>query len=212
MNELRAQHFEQMCECPSQAPFDAVDITHVFFRTPVRPAGRRFTDGRSATRGVAMSTMTFSGPVTARPVPARPVPARLSRLDAELVSTGRVDTEQVGLSNGTVAQPSRPLRPAPPRPGRRSGRTGGPVGRPGSGVRAPELRRSAGVVAAACAADVHPSAQPRRVHSRVSLTDRGIAVILVAGVMVAVAALTVISATASHVTSDHYLLASLSAR
>lgn len=141
-----------------------------------------------------MSTMTFSGTA------AGSAPALAARVGAE----------RVGLSSGTIAQPARPVRSAPGRPGRRSGRSSAPVGRPGSGVPAPELRRSVAVAAASCVADVRPHAQCRRVRSIVRLTDRGIAVILVAGVMVAIAALTVVSATASHVTSDHYLLASVS--
>ena len=153
-----------------------------------------------------MSTMTFSGTA------ARSASARPSRVGTSGAGTSRVGTERVGLSNGTIAQPSRPVRSAPGRPGRRSGRTSGPVGRAGSGVPAPQLRRSAAVAAASCVADARPSVPRRQPRSSVSLTDRGIAVILVAGVMIAIAALTVVGATASHVTSDRYLLASVSAR
>lgn len=144
------------------------------------------------------------GPVVGAPVVGAPV------VGAPVVGAGQVATVRAVRRESTWV---RRTRPAPARPGRRSGRSIGPVGRPGSGAPAPELRRLPVQTAAACSADTWPRPQRARVRSVMQLTDRGIAVILVAGVMVAIAALTVVSATATRVTSDHYLaFASVSSR
>ncbi|MBA8795410.1 hypothetical protein FHX74_003046 [Friedmanniella endophytica] len=115
----------------------------------------------------------------------------------------------------------RPVRER--RPGQGSGRTAAPTLRPGRSVPAPELRRVAPVGPRGCDVPVRPQAarpqtvrpqterrRPARpvavapVRSAVRLTERGIAVVLVTGVMIAVAALTVVGATAARVTSDGY--------
>lgn len=88
-----------------------------------------------------------------------------------------------------------PVRPRPRhRPGRGSGRAGGPVTRPAAGVAPPRLRAAGAVGSRACVAEPAP----------LRLTDRGIAVIIVAGLMLVVAALVVVGATALRVTSENY--------
>ncbi len=137
-----------------------------------------------------MSTITLSAPAT-RTVSPGPAPAR-----------------------ATTARPA-PAGPATTRPGRRSGRGAGPVGRPATGAPAPQLRRATVTGPSACvapAAPTRPRPQLRPLASSVRLTERGIALILVAGVLVTVAALTVVGATATRVTSDRYQLATISSR
>lgn len=101
-----------------------------------------------------------------------------------------------------TVQPRR-TAPAPARPVRGSGRRHGPQTRPAGAVEAPVLRlpraqpRSCAVVRPRTA----PSA-PRASNWR--LTGRGIAVVLVIGAMIALAALSVVGLTAVRVTSEHF--------
>lgn len=99
------------------------------------------------------------------------------------------------------------------RPAARSGRSQRPLARPINPVAAPSLTAMPSPQVKACSPQ--PGAGRRvepvaRVHTQ--LTDRGIAVILVAGVMIVLAAVTVIGLTALRVTGDNYqpLLASQS--
>ncbi len=108
------------------------------------------------------------------------------------------------------SRPRRTLRQA--RPGRGSARTPRPTTRSLAGVPAPAVRpgalaeelrigaaRSCTVVASTSAATVGP-----RARAGWRLTDRGIAVVLVAGALLLAAAVTVITATAVTVTSGSY--------
>lgn len=97
-------------------------------------------------------------------------------------------------STESLAGPVRQRPGRQQRPGRGSGRAGGPHTRPANGVAPPRLRTDTAVGARACVAAPAP----------VRLTDRGIAVIMVAGMMLVVAALVVIGATAARVTSENY--------
>ena len=85
-------------------------------------------------------------------------------------------------------------RPGEARPSRGSGRARGPLTRPTTGVAPPRLRPAGSVGARGCVAEPAP----------LRLTDRGIAVIIVAGLMLVVASLVVIGATAARVTSENY--------
>jgi hypothetical protein len=91
-----------------------------------------------------------------------------------------------GRAASTRPLPSRRLRPR--RPGRGSGRTASPTLRPAGFWPTPQPQ-------AAAAAVSEPTWQ---------LTDRGIAVLLVAGLMIMVAALTVVGLTAITVTGEGY--------
>lgn len=90
-------------------------------------------------------------------------------------------------------------RPAPS--GREGGRTG-PAGRPSRAVSPPTLTGTRSTVPKACEAAAAP--QARNQASQLRLTDRGIAVILVTGAMIVLAAATVIALTALRVTGDSY--------
>ena len=94
--------------------------------------------------------------------------------------------------------PARPVRPAI-RPGRRDGRGGGPQARPARALRGSRTLARAGGRGCSPAVDTVSSSAPWR------LTDRGIAVVLVTGMMIMVAALVVIGLTALRVTSDGYV-------
>ena len=104
-----------------------------------------------------------------------------------------------------AVQPARRSAPARVRPVRRSGRSIGPRARPAGFVPVPRLTPSTGHRARACVVDFAaqaPAPQPvARIVTR--LTDRGIAVVLVAGAMIVVAAVTVIALTALRVTGDN---------
>lgn len=96
------------------------------------------------------------------------------------------------------------------RPGRAAGRGTRPVSRSVSGVPAPELgrRRQLRPGSRACSPEFRAaSARPRTAAAASMgwrLTNRGIAVVLITGALLAVAAITVITATAITVTSDGY--------
>ncbi len=104
-----------------------------------------------------------------------------------------------------AGQPARRIRPARVRPVRRSGRSTGPRARPVGFVPAPTLAPTAARRARACVVDAAAAAPaPQPVARMVTrLTDRGIAVVLVAGAMIVVAAVTVIALTALRVTGDN---------
>jgi hypothetical protein len=90
--------------------------------------------------------------------------------------------------------PARRLRS--PRPGRGRGRAGVPQLRPAVRLPAPALDRAQPARAAAC----HQSAAD----AGWRLTERGLALVLVTGMMIVAAALCVIGLTALRVTSDGY--------
>ena len=105
----------------------------------------------------------------------------------------------VGRSAGTTR--TRQLRP-----GRGAGRSTRPIARSVSGVPAPSLDRRSSV-SRGCGPDI-PQAVATPAVSAASigwrLTNRGIAVVLITGALLAAAAITVIAATAITVTSDGY--------
>ncbi len=105
----------------------------------------------------------------------------------------------------------RPVRrqPARLRPAGRSGRSLAPRARPARPLAAPSLNPTTPVAGHACLGDTAsptaaslPAQAPVRI--RTSITDRGIAVILVATAMIVLAAVTVVGLTALRVTSDSY--------
>jgi len=100
----------------------------------------------------------------------------------------------------------RPVRRR--RPARGSGRAAGPNLRPAAGCSSPVTGRAAVGRAQACSLPA-PDVSRVSVTSMSSaatwrLTDRGVAVVLVLGLMIMVAALTVVGLTAVTVTSDGY--------
>lgn len=96
------------------------------------------------------------------------------------------------------------------RPGRGAGRGTRPVSRSVSGVPAPRLDRRSrpGSGTRACSPEFRPSSAPAKAVAAAStgwrLTNRGIALVLITGALLAAAAITVITATAITVTSDGY--------
>jgi hypothetical protein len=100
-------------------------------------------------------------------------------------------------------RPLRPRRPSRSRPAARSGRAVGPLARPVAFVPAPSLAPSFGSRARSCTVEAPTTtAVPRPTRVRTRLTDRGVAVILVAGAMIVVAAVAVVGLTALRVTGD----------
>lgn len=105
-----------------------------------------------------------------------------------------------GAPAGTrvVAGPPTPVR-VPARPGRRSGRGTGPQARParpvtgGTRVLRPQ----------ACAVEA-PAPRPAAGGAGWRLTERGIALVLVTGLLIVTAALTVVGLTALRVTGERY--------
>lgn len=97
---------------------------------------------------------------------------------------------------GETGSPStpviRPLRPT--RPSRGSGRGRSPQARPRTAVAPPRLAPRPHAQVRGCTGEA----------AALRLTDRGIAVIVVAGLMVMVASLVVIGATAMRVTGENY--------
>ncbi|MCW2810542.1 MAG: hypothetical protein JWP61_1000 [Friedmanniella sp.] len=100
---------------------------------------------------------------------------------------------------------SQPDRVAPTRPGQRRkvARTA-PVARPLRRLPAPTLRQASSVGPRSCSPEVATPVRAAAAPTRYRLTERGIAVILVAGAMIAVAALAVVGLTALRVTSPSY--------
>ena len=90
-----------------------------------------------------------------------------------------------------------PARPEVRRPVRQPATGRGPVARPVRPVPAPTLRFGSRTTVRSCAVDAAPARGWR-------LTDRGIAVVLVLAVMIAVAAVAVIGLTAWQVTGADY--------
>lgn len=103
----------------------------------------------------------------------------------------------------TVARPSGAPPEAPGRPRRRTGRGTGPEARPPRPLPPPGWSISAGSRPQACslpAVSPVPFARP----SQWRLTERGIALVLVTGLLIVVAALAVVGLTALRVTGERY--------
>ena len=114
----------------------------------------------------------------------------------------QVQPTVLGRAAATRPLPSRRLRPR--RPGRGSGRAAAPTLRPATFWPASDVSRRPRTQGRSC---VMP--QPQVVAATVSeptwrLTDRGVAVLLVVGLMIMVAALTVVGLTAITVTGEGY--------
>jgi hypothetical protein len=113
----------------------------------------------------------------------------------------------------TPATTSAPLRPSagptsaptkvPSRPRRRTGRGKGPEARPFRALPAPGVTRSPKLRPQACSIPA-PAAVPLDRPSSWRLTDRGIALVLVTGLLIVTAALAVVGLTAVRVTGGHY--------
>jgi hypothetical protein len=126
------------------------------------------------------------------------------------MSATTVETPQTEVRPEAGAPTARParLRQAPSRqvrvrPAGRSGRGLAPRSRPAGPVAPPSLRTDGQPRARACVGESATTIElPAPAPARTRLTDRGIAVILVAGAMIVLAAVTVVALTALRVTSD----------
>ena len=105
---------------------------------------------------------------------------------------------QPSAAQRSGAAPSR----APARPGRRTGRGTGPQARPARPAPRGPLEQPRRLRPQACA--VETPAPVVRAAGGWRLTERGIAVVLVAGLLIATAALTVVGLTALRVTGERY--------
>lgn len=110
------------------------------------------------------------------------------------MSAGTIEEAVEAAAAAAPASPGQ--RSAPPRPGRGSGRGRVPQLRPAVRLPAPTLDRAQRARPVACR-EPAPVAGWR-------LTDRGLALILVTGLMIIAAALAVIGLTALRVTGDSY--------
>lgn len=126
------------------------------------------------------------------------------------MSATTVETPQTEVrpeAGAPAARPARsrqaPSRQVRVRPAGRSGRGLAPRSRPAGPVAPPSLRSDEQPRVRACVGESAPAIElPVPAPARTRLTDRGIAVILVAGAMIVLAAVTVVALTAFRVTSD----------
>ena len=104
-------------------------------------------------------------------------------------------------------QPVRP-RPARVRPAGRSGRSLAPRSRPARPLAPPSLAPALQAGAHSCSGESAGSVvvvlPATRVRTGLRITDRGIALIIVTGAMIVLAAVTVVGLTALRVTGDSY--------
>lgn len=114
----------------------------------------------------------------------------------------RPATEPRALSvDGRTAPAPAPAPVRPLRPHRRSGRRTGPDARPARRPTGTVLARSRALPARSCQV-ASPAVAVRPAHWR--LTDRGIALVLVVGLLICTAALAVVTLTALRVTGVRY--------
>ena len=150
-----------------------------------------------------MSATVVSDPVLSDRVPSDRVPSDTDPAAASRATGGLAEPRVAG------APGLRPRRVRSLGPGGGSGRLTGPRLRPPGAVSPPRPRASATRARLlrfrACRADAVRPAMPLPAASGWRLTDRGIAVVMLAGVMIMVAALVVIGLTAVQVTSDSYI-------
>ena len=101
-----------------------------------------------------------------------------------------------------MTRASRVTSPAttPVRPRRHDGRGTAPFARPSRAVAPPTVRAARSPGAQACALPMTTVG----VHATWRLTDRGIAVVMVTGLMIVITALVVVGLTAVRVTGEHY--------
>ena len=102
------------------------------------------------------------------------------------------------------ARPTQPGPRATPRPLRRLGPGTGPQARPARRFADPVVTCGAAAPRACRVPAAAPAASPRVRVSSWRLTDRAIALVLVTGLVVVVAALAVVGLTAVRVTGDRY--------
>lgn len=114
-------------------------------------------------------------------------------------------------ASATTAAPPRPSArlaaaptQAPSRPRRRTGRGTGPQARPFRTLPAPGLTRSPKLRPQSCSVPTPAATPPDRSSSSWRLTDRGIALVLVTGLLIVTAALAVVGLTAVRVTGERY--------
>lgn len=106
---------------------------------------------------------------------------------------------------GDHGEPARPQRTSKVRAPGRAGRDVRPRARPVRAVPAPTMVPASGTAARGCTVPTAWLATaPAVATASWRLTDRGIAVILVAGAMIVLAAVTVVGLMALHVTSEGY--------
>jgi hypothetical protein len=102
-------------------------------------------------------------------------------------------TFQADSSRGSPRQ-APTVRPGKLRPVRDTGRGLSPRARPANPLRAPTLAATEGPKSRACIVPAAPA--------QLRLTDRAIGLIIVAGLMIVIAAVTVVGLTAARVTGD----------
>lgn len=96
---------------------------------------------------------------------------------------------------------------APVRPARRTGRGTGPAARPTRRLEAPAVIKSRGSSSQGCSVTAPPATAPRARRPGSApwrLTERGVALVLVTGLLIAAAALAVVGLTAIRVTGERY--------
>ena len=118
-----------------------------------------------------------------------------------------VTTLEAPVTTSAGPRPSVRLASAPTkvpgRPRRRTGRGTGPEARPPRPLLAPSLTRSPSLRPRTCSVAA-PAAVPLSRPSQWRLTDRGIALVLVTGLLIVTAALAVMGLTAARVTGERY--------
>lgn len=117
---------------------------------------------------------------------------------ARFVTTATADTRRAPAQ----PKPTRRVRPGRPRPG--AGRNTTPVLRPAAFWTAPSGLGRPGHGPRSCTPPAPPVMVDVVAAPTWRLTDRGVAVVLVVGLMIMVAALTVVGLTAMSVTGDGY--------
>lgn len=126
----------------------------------------------------------------------------MSAMTAEIVHTEAVNAGAISAAAGAAptsrrtAAPTQPRRRPTRRPAHGTGRASAPVARPVRAVPAPTLAPGARTRARSCTVEAAPA--------RWRLTDRGIAVVLVTGLMIVAAAVAVVGMTALRVTGENY--------
>ncbi len=118
---------------------------------------------------------------------------------------GAAAVEQPSAAQRTVAAPVR----APARPGRRNGRGSGPQARPARPLTGAQARRAPVTRPQSCSVEAPGRVVPGTGAWR--LTERGIALVLITGLLIVTAALTVVGLTALRVTGERYAGAGLTA-
>ncbi len=130
------------------------------------------------------------------------------------IDLGPESRREAGRESGRLTEPAAGVRAArglrqptrrTPRPGRGAGRGRRPQARPPRPVPAPSLGVDA-LIETSLETTLEPAGPaPVIPQSSWRLTQRGVALVVVAGLMIVAAAVTVITLTAVRVTGDHYV-------